>query len=158
MPNELDELKAWLIQKRVHVKKVVFTNGCFDVIHRGHVEFLKFCKSQGDILVLGLNSDSSVKEIKGPQRPINDQHDRAEVLAALEVVNYIVIFDEPDPLKTIEKVCPDVLVKGIDWKDKGVIGQEFVESYGGSVVLAPLVEGKSSTATIEKMNQLEREN
>ncbi|MFA5423873.1 MAG: D-glycero-beta-D-manno-heptose 1-phosphate adenylyltransferase [Phycisphaerae bacterium] len=138
-------------------EKIVFTNGCFDVLHRGHIEFLKFCKAQGDIVVLGLNSDSSVKQIKGPQRPINNQHDRAAVLAALETVNYIIIFDQPDPMNLISQVKPDVLVKGQDWQDKGVIGREFVESYGGKVVLAPLVQGKSSTATIEKMNSLNKE-
>jgi len=133
---------------------IVFTNGCFDVVHRGHVEFLKFCKSQGDILVVGLNSDSSVKDIKGPDRPINNQYDRAAVLAALETVDYITIFDEPDPLKLIKQIRPHILVKGEDWARKGVIGQEFVESYGGKVVLAPLVEGKSTTTTIEKMKAL----
>ena len=105
--------------------------------------------------MLGLNSDSSVRQIKGPTRPINNQLDRAAVLAALELIDYITIFDEPDPLNTIKKVKPDVLVKGKDWAEKGVIGREFVESHGGKVVLADLVEGKSSTATIEKMRALE---
>ena len=133
---------------------IVFTNGCFDVVHRGHTEFLKFCKSQGDIVVVGLNSDSSVKAIKGPDRPINNQYDRAAVLAALETVDYITVFDEPAPLSLIKQIRPDILVKGQDWAQKGVIGQEFVESYGGKVVLSPLVEGKSSTTTIEKMKAL----
>ena len=136
---------------------VVFTNGCFDVVHRGHIEFLRFCKQQGSIVVVGLNSDSSVKQIKGPDRPINNQHDRMAVLAALETVNYVVVFDEPDPLKLIKKIKPDVIVKGQDWAQKGVVGAEFVESYGGRVVLAPLVEGKSSTATIEKIRSLEKQ-
>ncbi|MBW8042070.1 MAG: D-glycero-beta-D-manno-heptose 1-phosphate adenylyltransferase [Planctomycetes bacterium] len=135
-------------------KTIVFTNGCFDVVHRGHTEFLKFCKSQGDIVVVGLNSDSSVKAIKGPERPINNQHDRSAVLAALETVDYITVFDEQEPLDLIKKVKPDILVKGQDWAKRGVIGQEFVESYGGKVVLAPLVEGKSSTKTINKMKAL----
>ena len=144
---------AWHYKQK---ETIVFTNGCFDVVHRGHIEFLKFCKSQGDIVVVGLNSDSSVKTIKGPDRPINNQLDRAAVLAALETVNYITIFDEPDPLNLIKKVKPDVLVKGQDWAQKGVVGREFVESYDGKVVLAPLVKGKSSTATIKKMKLLER--
>ncbi len=148
----VDELDWHRRQKRI----IVFTNGCFDVIHRGHIEFLKFCKQQGDIVVVGLNSDSSVKSFKGPDRPINNQHDRGAVLAALDTVGYITVFDESDPLNLIKKVKPDILVKGQDWKDKGVVGREFVESYGGKVVLAPLVEGKSSTATIEKMKALER--
>jgi len=147
----LDEL-TW---HRRGKKTIVFTNGCFDVIHRGHIEFLEFCKSQGDILVLGLNSDSSVKIIKGSERPINNQHDRAVVLAALEMVDYVTLFNEPDPLNLIKKVKPDVLVKGEDWAEKGVVGREFVESLGGKVVLAPIVEGKSSTVTIEKMKSLE---
>ena len=133
---------------------VVFTNGCFDVMHRGHIEFMKLCRSQGDIVVLGLNSDKSVKAIKGPDRPINNQLDRAAVLAALETVDYITIFDEPDPLDLIKKIKPSVLVKGQDWKDKGVVGREFVESYGGKVVLAPLVKGKSSTTIIESIKRL----
>jgi D-beta-D-heptose 7-phosphate kinase/D-beta-D-heptose 1-phosphate adenosyltransferase len=147
----LDELA----RHRKGKKTIVFTNGCFDVIHRGHIEYLEFCKSQGDVLVVGVNSDSSVKIIKGPERPINNQHDRAIVLAALEMVDYITLFDEPDPLNLIKKVKPDVLVKGEDWAEKGVVGREFVESSGGKVVLAPLVEGKSSTETIEKMKSLE---
>ncbi len=133
---------------------IVFTNGCFDVVHRGHTEFLKFCKSQGDIVVVELNSDSSVKAIKGPDRPINNQYDRAAVIAALETVDYITVFEEPDPLSLIKQIRPDILVKGQDWAQKGVIGQDFVESYGGKVALAPLVEGKSSTTTIEKIKAL----
>jgi len=132
-------------------EKIVFTNGCFDVIHRGHIEFLKFCKEQGTILVLGLNSDNSVKTIKGPKRPINNQDDRASVLEALEPVDYITIFDEPEPLNLIEEVKPDILIKGEDWAKKGVVGRELVESYGGKVILAPLVKGKSSTSVIEKI-------
>ncbi len=143
----LEELEWHRKQKQT----IVFTNGCFDVIHRGHIEFLKFCRSQGGKVVLGLNSDSSVKIIKGPQRPINNQDDRAAVLAALETVDYITFFDEPDPLNLIEKVKPDVLVKGQDWSGKGVVGREFVESYGGKVVLAPLVDGKSTTAMIKEI-------
>jgi D-beta-D-heptose 7-phosphate kinase/D-beta-D-heptose 1-phosphate adenosyltransferase len=152
--RSLDSLLTELDWHRRLKERIVFTNGCFDVLHRGHIEFLRFCRAQGDVVVLGLNSDSSVKQIKGPDRPINNQHDRAAVLAALETVDYIVVFDEPDPLNLIEKVRPDVLVKGKDWQDKGVIGREFVESYQGRVVLAPLVDGKSSSATIEKMKSL----
>lgn len=150
----LDSLTTELQWHRRQKEKIVFTNGCFDVLHRGHIEFLKFCKAQGEIVVLGLNSDKSVKQIKGSERPINNQNDRAAVLAALETVDYIVVFDEPDPLKLIEQLRPDVLVKGKDWEDKGVVGREFVESIGGKVVLAPLVEGKSSTATIEKIKSI----
>ena len=152
--HDVETLAEILKYHRLQNEKIVFTNGCFDVLHRGHIEYLKFCKEQGDIVVLGLNSDSSVKQIKGPTRPINNQHDRASVLAALESIDYVTIFDEPDPLKTIEKTVPDILIKGADWKDKGVIGQEFVEANGGKVVLAKLVEGKSSTSVIEKIQTL----
>jgi len=144
-----------LTERRSQNATIVFTNGCFDVVHRGHIELLKFCKSHGDIVVVGLNSDSSVKVIKGPDRPVNNQYDRAAVLAALGTVDYITIFDEPDPLNLIKKVKPDVLVKGQDWANKNIVGAEFVESYGGKIVLAPLVEGKSSTATIERIKSLE---
>lgn len=144
-----------LTEHRRQNATIVFTNGCFDVVHRGHIEFLRFCKLQGDIVVVGLNSDSSVKNIKGPNRPINNQYDREAVLAALETVDYITVFDEPDPLNLIKKIKPDVLVKGQDWAQKGIVGAEFVESYGGSVILAPFVEGKSSTATIERIKSLE---
>ena len=152
----LNSLINELTEHRRQNATIVFTNGCFDVVHRGHIEFLKFCKLQGDIVVVGLNSDSSVKNIKGPDRPINNQYDRAAVLAALETIDYITVFDEPDPLNLIKKIKPDVLVKGHDWAQKGIVGAEFVESYGGRVVLAPLVEGKSSTATIERIKSLER--
>ncbi|MHC4324981.1 MAG: D-glycero-beta-D-manno-heptose 1-phosphate adenylyltransferase [Planctomycetota bacterium] len=150
-----DSLLSALSRHRREKKTIVFTNGCFDVLHRGHVEYLQFCKQQGDIVVVGLNSDGSVKTIKGPERPINNQHDRAGVLAALETVDYITIFNKPDPLDLIRKVKPDVLVKGEDWAVKGVVGRQFVESYGGKVTLAPLVNGKSSTATIKEMKSLE---
>jgi D-beta-D-heptose 7-phosphate kinase/D-beta-D-heptose 1-phosphate adenosyltransferase len=134
-------------------QKIVFTNGCFDVLHVGHIEYLKFCKSHGDIVVVGLNSDNSVRQLKGPTRPVNNQHERAAVLAALEYVDYVVIFDRPDPLELIQQVRPDILIKGADWADKGVIGREFVESHGGKVILAPMVDGKSTTATLEKMKR-----
>jgi len=152
--DSLVQERDWHRRQR---QTVVFTNGCFDVVHRGHIEFLRFCKLQGDIVVVGLNSDSSSKAIKGPNRPINNQYDRAAVLAALETVDYITVFDEPEPLDLIKKVKPDILVKGQDWAQKGIVGREFVESYGGKVVLAPLVEGKSSSATIEKIKSLERD-
>lgn len=150
----VDFLVEQLDWRRRQKETIVFTNGCFDVVHRGHIEFLKFCKLQGDIVVVGLNSDGSAKSIKGPERPINNQYDRTAVLAALETVDYVTVFDEPDPLNLIKKVKPDILVKGQDWAEKGVVGREFVESYGGKVVLAPLVEGKSSTSVIEKMKSL----
>jgi len=150
-----DSLLGELARHRRQKKTIVFTNGCFDVLHIGHVEYLQFCRQQGDIVVVGLNSDSSVKMIKGSDRPINNQHDRAAILAALEMVDYITVFTEPEPTNLIRKVRPEVLVKGEDWAVKGVVGREFVESYGGKVALAPLVESKSSSATIEKIKSLE---
>jgi D-beta-D-heptose 7-phosphate kinase/D-beta-D-heptose 1-phosphate adenosyltransferase len=154
--HPLEDLSKHLAFHRQQKDTIVFTNGCFDVLHRGHIEYLKFCKQQGSVVVVGLNSDASVRQLKGPGRPVNNQHDRASVLAALESVDYVTIFEEPDPLELIQRVRPDVLVKGADWAQKGVIGREFVESYGGRVELAPLVDGKSSTSTIEKLNGLNR--
>jgi len=152
--RDVESLTSELDWHRKQQETIVFTNGCFDVVHRGHIEFLRFSKQQGDVLVIGLNSDNSVKMIKGKDRPINNQHDRASVLAAMEAVDYVTFFEEPDPLNLIEKVKPDILVKGQDWAEKGIIGREFVESYGGKVVLAPLVEGKSSTSVIKKLKKL----
>ena len=154
--RSLDDLLEEIDRRRSRGQTIVFTNGCFDVIHRGHVEYLRFCKAQGDAVVVGLNSDSSVRALKGPQRPIYNQQDRAAVLAGLETVDLITIFDDPSVLGLVQKVKPDVIVKGGDWGNKqGVVGWDFVESYGGRVVLAPLVQGRSSTATIEKMKALQ---
>jgi D-beta-D-heptose 7-phosphate kinase/D-beta-D-heptose 1-phosphate adenosyltransferase len=149
--RSVDSLLAELAWRRKRNQKIVFTNGCFDVIHRGHIEYLKFCKERGDVVVVGLNSDSSVRAIKGTGRPIHNQIDRAAVLASLETVDYITIFDESTPINLIKKVRPDVLVKGQDWQKKGVVGAEFVKSCGGRLILAPLVKGKSSTLIIERI-------
>jgi D-beta-D-heptose 7-phosphate kinase/D-beta-D-heptose 1-phosphate adenosyltransferase len=151
--RELNPLLEELAFHRRTGQKIVFTNGCFDVLHIGHIEYLKFCKSHGDIVVVGLNSDNSVRQIKGPKRPVNNQHERAAVLAALESVDYVVIFDQFDPLELIKQVKPDILIKGADWADKDVIGGDFVQSYGGRVMLAPLVDGKSTTATLSKLKR-----
>ena len=154
--RSLDDLLEEIDRRRSRGQTIVFTNGCFDVIHRGHVEYLRFCRAQGDVVVVGLNSDRSVRAIKGPQRPIYNQQDRATVLAGLETVDLITIFDDPSVLGLVKKVRPDVIVKGGDWGNKqGVVGWDFVESYGGRVMLAPLVQGRSSTATIEKMKALQ---
>jgi D-beta-D-heptose 7-phosphate kinase/D-beta-D-heptose 1-phosphate adenosyltransferase len=154
--RSLDTLLEELRWRRSRGQTIVFTNGCFDVIHRGHIDYLRFCRAQGDVVVVGLNSDSSVRALKGPKRPINNQHDRAAVLSGLETVDLITIFEEPSVLGLVKKVRPDVIVKGGDWGNKeGVVGWDFVESYGGKVILAPLVQGKSSTATIEKMTALQ---
>ncbi len=128
--------------------ELVFTNGCFDILHAGHIDYLEFAKAQGDALVVGLNADSSVKRIKGPERPINTEADRARVIAALECVDYVVIFEEDEPAETIAKLLPDVLVKGEDWSHY-VSGRDVVEANGGRVVLAKMVEGRSTTRIIE---------
>ena len=131
-------------------KSLVFTNGCFDILHRGHADYLAFARSQGDALVVGLNSDASVRRAKGPTRPVNPEQDRAYVLGSLRAVDYVVIFDEDEPRDLIAKILPDVLVKGKDWAHY-VSGRDVVEAHGGRVVLAEMVEGRSTTATIEKM-------
>ena len=131
-------------------KTLVFTNGCFDILHRGHAEYLAFARSQGDALVVGLNSDASVRRAKGPSRPVNSEHDRAFVLGSLRVVDYVVIFDEDEPRDLIAKILPHILVKGKDWAHY-VSGRDVVEAHGGKVVLADMVEGKSTTATIERL-------
>jgi len=132
-------------------KVVVFTNGCFDVIHRGHVEYLYFAKSLGDLLVVAVNSDDSVKRLKGEGRPINKLEDRMTVLAALEMVDYVVPFDEDTPYEVIKLLRPDIIVKGGDYKPEEVVGKDIVESYGGKVVIAPYIRGYSTTEILRRM-------
>ena len=131
-------------------KRLVFTNGCFDILHRGHVTYLQFARAQGDALIVGLNSDASVKRNKGDLRPINPQDDRAFVMASLAAVDYVVIFDAKEPKDLIAEILPQVLVKGRDWAHY-VSGREVVEAHGGTVVLADLFEGRSTTGTIERV-------
>ena len=131
-------------------KKLVFTNGCFDILHRGHAEYLAFARAQGDALCVGLNSDASVRRSKGPARPVNSEEDRAFVLGSLRAVDFVVIFDEDEPKDLIAQILPQVLVKGKDWAHY-VSGREIVEANGGRVVLAEMVEGRSTTNTIERV-------
>ncbi len=138
------------IRLREQGKKLVFTNGCFDILHTGHVTYLEFARSQGDCLLLGLNSDASVRRNKGDGRPVNREEDRARVIAALECIDYVVLFDEDEPKALVGEILPDVLVKGADWAHY-VSGREDVEAAGGKVVLAQMVEGRSTTGTIEKV-------
>ena len=147
------ELTRVLSEHRRRGERIVFTNGCFDVLHAGHIKFLNLARSQGDVLVVGLNSDASVKKIKSPGRPIYTQNERAQMLSALTDVDYVVIFGEVTPEKLIRVVKPDVLVKGEDWKEKGVPGREFVEAHGGKVILAPLVQGLSSSDIIKRARE-----
>lgn len=150
----LPELLVALDRPRRSGLKIVWTNGCFDLLHSGHIEYLRFAKRQGDVLVVGLNSDASVRRLKGPPRPIQPEAERARVLSALTSVDYVVIFDDDTPLDLITQVRPDVLVKGEDWREKGVVGREEVEAYGGRVVLAPLLQGFSTTGTVEQILQI----
>lgn len=132
-------------------KKIVFTNGCFDILHIGHLRYMEEAARLGDILVIGLNSDASVRRLKGEERPINSQEDRAELLSALEFVNYVVIFDEDTPYELIKRIQPDVLVKGGDYKPDEVVGKDIVEARGGELKLLKFVEGKSTTNIINKI-------
>lgn len=136
-------------------QKVVFTNGCFDILHVGHVDYLRKAADLGDILVVGLNSDESVHKLKGSSRPINNQNDRTEVLSALSFVDYVTIFDEDTPLNLIKTIKPDVLVKGADYKPGEVVGRKEVEAYGGKLTLIPFVEGKSTTNTECELKKLQ---
>jgi rfaE bifunctional protein nucleotidyltransferase chain/domain len=147
-----DELLALWHVRRPPV--VVFVNGCFDLLHRGHVEYLERARECGDVLVVGLNSDASVRAIKGPSRPVNPQEDRAAVLAALEAVDYVVIFHAPAPGVLIAALAPDVLVKGADWRDKPVAGRAYVEAHGGRMVFVPLVPNRSTTQLIRKIEEM----
>jgi D-beta-D-heptose 7-phosphate kinase / D-beta-D-heptose 1-phosphate adenosyltransferase len=149
----LEELQAILERRRAEGLRIAFTNGCFDLLHAGHVESLEFARAQGDLLVVGLNDDDSVRQIKGEGRPVYPAADRARLLAALEAVDYVVIFDDPRAEKIIRAVRPDILVKGEDYQHKTVDGAEFVQSYGGKVVLAKLLEGRATSATIERLRR-----
>ena len=135
-------------------QKVVFTNGVFDILHRGHVEYLEKAKSLGDVLMLGLNTDASVKKIKGSNRPVMGQDDRAIVLAGLSSVDYICLFEEETPENLIQELIPDILVKGGDYQIDDIVGRETVEANGGKVVTIDLVNGQSTTSLIEKMVKL----
>jgi len=129
-------------------KRIVFTNGCFDLLHIGHIRYLEEAKALGDVLVIGVNSDSSVRKLKGPKRPILPEEERTEILSGLGCVDYITIFDERDPLKLITSLHPDVLVKGGDWTKDQIVGSEVVERSGGEVVILPFVQGASTSNLI----------
>ena len=130
-------------------RRIVFTNGCFDILHVGHVRYLKSAKALGGALIVGLNSDKSVKRIKGDKRPIVPERERAELLSSIRFVDYVVMFDEPDPYNTIAAIKPDILVKGGDWSLEDIVGRDIVESYGGEVHTLPFIEGASSSRMIE---------
>jgi rfaE bifunctional protein nucleotidyltransferase chain/domain len=149
--KSLDELTAIAAQARKDGQTVVFTNGCFDLVHRGHVHILRQAKAAGDLLIVALNSDRSVKQIKGPKRPIMPETDRIELIEAMEMVNYVILFDEPNPTRLIDAIKPDVLVKGADWSADKVVGAELVEKGGGRVVRVPYLESFSTSEIIERI-------
>jgi rfaE bifunctional protein nucleotidyltransferase chain/domain len=136
--------------RRPREDRVVFTNGVFDVVHRGHVEYLAGARTLGDLLVVGLNTDDSVRRLKGPGRPVNPEDDRAHVLAALESVDYVTLFAEDTPRDLIAALLPDVLVKGGDYSRETIVGADEVEAAGGQVVVAPLLPGRSTTAILQR--------
>ena len=149
--GELNEISAIVANMKKYGKKVVFTNGCFDILHRGHLHLLREAKQLGDLLVVALNSDHSVRKIKGKDRPIVPESERAELIAALEMVDYVTLFDESDPHNVIKELKPDVLVKGGDWGKNDIVGAEMVQQNGGTVAVIPYLKGCSTTQIIERM-------
>ena len=147
----LEEIKK-LVKEDKKQGPLVFTNGCFDLLHVGHVRYLQNAKALGAKLVVAVNSDASVSRLKGPKRPVQNENDRAEILAALGCVDYTFIFPQDTPLEVIQEIKPDVLVKGGDWKVKDIVGSDFVLSNGGKVLSLPFVEGRSTTNIISKAN------
>lgn len=131
--------------------RIAFTNGVFDILHRGHVEYLAKARSYGDVLLVGLNSDASVRRLKGPARPLQTEKDRASILLALRSVDYVVIFGEETPARVIEAVRPDILIKGADYRESEIVGASFVKSYGGKVRRVPLRKGRSTTAIVRRI-------
>ena len=152
------ELGGLLATHRARGERIVFTNGCFDLMHIGHTRYLKAARALGDLLVVGVNSDASTRLLnKGPGRPIVPEDQRAEVLAALACVDYVVLFDEPDPARLLAELQPDVLVKGGDWSPDRIIGRDIVEARGGTVRTIPLVPGVSTTLLVERIRQLRKD-
>ena len=149
--KSLEEIKAIVVDARTNGKKVAFTNGCFDLLHRGHVHVLRAARACADLLIVGINSDQSVKQIKGPTRPVLPESDRCELLGAMEMVDFVVPFNEPDPHNLISAIRPDVLVKGGDWNTEKIIGADLVEEAGGRVVVVPYIKGFSTTEIIERI-------
>jgi D-beta-D-heptose 7-phosphate kinase / D-beta-D-heptose 1-phosphate adenosyltransferase len=146
-----EQLSTDLNRLRAQGKRVVFTNGCFDLIHLGHIKYFQFARKQGDLLVVGVNTDASVRRLKGTKRPIISESDRLGVLEELESIDYLIRFDDDTPLRLIQMIRPDVLVKGADYPKEEVVGWDFVESYGGRVALAPLIDGKSTSSVIQRI-------
>ena len=149
----VEELKGVVAAAKSQGKKTAFTNGCFDILHAGHLHILREAKKLADILIVALNSDSSVKKIKGADRPVLSHGERAELIAALEMVDYVTIFEETDPANLIRHLKPDVLAKGGDWPKDQVVGRDLVERHGGKVAVIPYLKGHSTTEIIERMRR-----
>ncbi len=154
--KSVSSLKKILKSLKKNGKKVIFTNGCFDILHRGHVKLLEKARSLGDVLVVAINTDSSVKKIKGPKRPINPERDRGIVLSALSFVDFVTFFGEPDPGRIIKQLDPDVLVKGGDWKKGEIVGANYVKSKGGKVYSLPLIKGYATSHLIASIRKRKR--
>jgi D-beta-D-heptose 7-phosphate kinase/D-beta-D-heptose 1-phosphate adenosyltransferase len=155
--KERDILRKIVQDLKAKGKRVVFTNGCFDLLHVGHIRYLEKARMLGDVLVVGINSDQSVRAIKGPRRPILPEEERAEILSGLWCVDYVTLFDESTPLELITTIQPGVLVKGGDWSKETTVGREVVEGSGGEVVILPLIDGSSSSNIIETiLNRYEK--
>ncbi len=153
--KKLGELRSIVTKAKSNNKTIVFTNGCFDLLHLGHIHLLREAKKLGDLLIVALNSDSSITKIKGPSRPILPETERAELLASLEMVDFVMVFSQPDPAEVIKALHPNVLVKGGDWTQDQIIGKDTVEGHGGKVVALPFLSGHSSTMIIERIRREE---
>ena len=153
MGYDLEDLLRERAEWKRAGRRVVLTNGCFDLLHPGHVALLERARAEGDLLVVAINSDASVREIKGPTRPVIPQDERAEVLLGLDAVDAVVVYDEPTPQRVIDALVPDVLVKGADWALDQIVGRETVEAAGGRVVRVPLVEGRSTSSILERIRK-----
>lgn len=148
------DLAQWAKSCKSQGKKIVFTNGCFDILHQGHMELLSYSSQLGDVLIVGVNSDASVKKLKGENRPLNNESFRSYMLASLSITDAISIFNEDTPLELIKSIGPDIIVKGGDYKPEQVVGADYVIKNGGEVVIFPLVKGYSTTALIDKIQRL----
>jgi rfaE bifunctional protein nucleotidyltransferase chain/domain len=150
----LDDIILRFGRAKRNGRRVVFTNGCFDLLHPGHIQSLESARALGDVLIVGVNADARVRQLKGPGRPVYPAQERAEILASLESVDAVLIFDEPTPQRVIAALLPDVLVKGVDWADDKIVGREEVEAVGGKVVRAEIVQGYSTTDILKKVRSL----
>ena len=154
--KSFEEIKSIVVGARNDGKRVAFTNGCFDLLHRGHVHVLRAARACADLLIVGINSDQSVKQIKGPARPVLPESDRCELVGAMEMVDFVVLFNEPDPYSLISAIRPDVLVKGGDYELDEIHGREEVEAAGGKVISLPFVAGASTTSLIDRMRNVRK--